>query len=291
MIVSREMEDLALAHANGTCQNGDSCISPTSVPGTAFVQGKCVMCCRYETTKHFNDMFDYGTTNLIEKGTLNPYTNISNEYPESSLLDKTDIHVFKCIDGPFVLFNENDYTLVDEFKVTQKIAKPNCINWFETLIDIEKSSLPAKKKWVFAYCKSSKCKKNFFSIVDQQSATGMTDTVYNLETDTLQCSTCKIDVEYIYSNDYTNFVTYNEEDYTKCSFCDTIVKFDVRKSPSACSGCVNMLSKRAQDAKKVCLYCNIHVNTSRRGGNKCITQSDGTVIYLCKLHSKNFVSS
>ena len=291
MIISRETEEIALNSANGTCINGEVCVSPTAIPGTALVDGKCVLCCRYETTQKFNDLFDFGVRNTSNETNINPYTNITNEYHENVLLDKTDIHIYKRISGPFIRYDKNDYTLVDDVKVVQNFERPKTINWVKTLIDIERSTDPVPSKWFIAHCTTQKCKKKLFSIVDQQSATGMIDTVYNLGTNSLQCSYCKNDVEYIYSNEMSNLVQYNKEDYTKCSFCNTLIKFNVLQSPRTCTTCLNGLVKRAQDAKKVCLYCNVHVNTSRRGGNKSIKQSDGTVIYLCKVHSKLVINN
>lgn len=291
ILISRETEEIALSRANGTCANRDKCVSPTVIPGTAIANGKCVLCCRYETTKTFNDLFDFGVEAHTNCEAINPYTNITNDYRKEVLLDITDKHSYKCISGPFVKYNEDDYTLIDDLKVVQNFKPVKTIHWINTLINIEKQVLPINKGWSIAYCKTTKCKKKVFSIIDQQSATGMTDTVYNLNTGTIQCSSCKVDINVIHSNDKTGLVTYNEEDYTKCSFCNTIVKFDVFSAPPTCTSCLNSMVKRAQDAKKVCLYCNIHVNTSRRGGNKSVVQPDGSVIYLCKVHSKNFVSN
>ena len=287
-MITRKYEELLLAKADGSCVNGKQCISPTIKPGTAVKNiGKCVLCCRFEATKLFDNLYDVACSDITENVFVNPYNNIDGDYDVKYYLDALDKHVYKGVSGPFIRYNSKHYKTIDNKKgIEQLIPNSEQLNWLVHIIDMNRSSFQQyNEKWYMIVCQNSKCRENVLSILDQQNSVGLNNTVFNLGEKKLLCGLCKSQTTRIDSKP-NGLIEWKSNHYTKCAFCSTNILFNSMRFPQACSHCTSQFIKKAQDSLKICCYCNIPVNVNRRNGGKMITTENGTTKYYCKIHFK-----
>ena len=289
MIFTRKFEEQTMRISDGSCKNGSRCISLTDNPGTAIGDtGKCVLCCRFEATELYDRMYDIATSN--SDVIVNPYRNISGDYNEEFYLKINDINLFRNVTGPFIRFNIDHYKLSDDSRgIVQLIPETYKLNWFSCLIDLERSTFQkSDPNWYIVVCKNARCSGNVLTILDNQSAIGVHNCVYNLKNDYLQCVKCKTKTSNVFSKKCPiPLINHGGISYTKCEFCKTAIMFDVTNFPQVCTCCLKKLKAKANESLKVCCYCNIPVNLNRRNGGKEERNEHGISKYYCKVHYKN----
>ena len=285
-LFTRTQEERVLSHADGSCVNGDRCVSPTVDPGTAAVNGKCILCCRYETTKRFDD---HGATST--NAVLNVYSNCSGDYDTSAYLDQTEPNKFNGIFGPFIRYNKKDYKASNKRRtgVIQNIprAPSGDINWIDANFDMDRClniDIIDREDWHITFCAKKGCKQDIFTLIDQQRAMGVDGTVVDVDSDDLQCAGCRTSVSTIQSNPLSGVIAYKKKLYARCIFCKNVVLFNKENCPQTCESCIKDFQKKAEDALSVCYYCRRPINVDGRNGSETYTIENDQHIFLCRNH-------
>lgn len=286
-LIERSEEEGALLHADNTCARGKGCVSPTVNAGTAFAGPLCIMCLRMEVTERFNRLYDEGV-HVDNPPPINPYVNVGGDYPDEYLLDITDPGVYKGVSGPFVRYDPSHYVRVGENGVRQNIpVTPPGSNWFSRLIDVGQSVAVPDPRWFIVACPNGNCSRDIFTLIDQQSATGVDHVVYNLDSGRVECVDCHHPTETIYSGGPCNMVLHRGKHYSRCVFCLNILPLNLLASPQVCGTCTKENQVRAMELNRTCSHCGVVVNVGRRKGGKCVPGADGPK-YLCKQHLKKY---
>ena len=240
--LSRFEEEKFLLNPNDTCINKNNCVTPTKKKGRAIKSiGKCVLCCRFEATKKFEKK-------EFSNIPYNLYINFDYDYNDNYYLDNSNDNIFKNISGPFIRYNELDYSIFND-GIIQNFNKKNIhinLKWFENMIDINRSIFSNNLNFNIAICSNTLCKKNFKTILDKQSSKGVENCIFNLKTKIIECENCEKPIKKIYSNSYQDIsiLNYRNKSLTICLFCGCAIYFNVKKSTQTCTGCSMNLKKR-----------------------------------------------
>lgn len=292
-VYTRQEEELNLAHSGGTCQNSQECATVTDFgfkrAGTAFVDQKCVLCCRKEVTNKFNHLMLCGKSEGVNSSIYNPYMVCDTDYPTNVFVDTEDRNAFRGITGPFVRYNINDYKVVGPDQLKQTIPTVGRLNWYSVLLDLRRSTFLKSAicdPWFLASCSNPKCRQDILTIVGQHKSIGMTNVVYDLNKKRTKCAKCMGDVLYTHVDPTLKMtlLEYNDVVYTKCLFCDIIIWYNKLHTAQACETCTTTLSEKAFEQTKVCERCGVSVTVNRRGGVKMNDPKTGKTVYYCKSH-------
>lgn len=292
-VFTRQEEELNLAHCGGTCNNSGNCAMITDFgfkrAGTAFVNQKCVLCCRKEVTNKFNHLMLCGKSEGVKSAIYNPYMVCNTDYPSNVFVDADDRNAFRGITGPFVRYNINDYQKVGPEQLKQTLPTMDCLNWYDVLLDLRRSNFLKSAKdnpWFLSACSTKKCRQDILTIVGQYKSIGMTNVVYDLNEQRTKCSKCLGNVRYKHADQTLpmTLLEYKDVFYTKCLFCDIIIRYNKLQTAQACDTCCVSLQEKAFEQTKVCERCGVPVTVNRRGGVKMNDPKTGKIVYYCKSH-------
>ena len=133
-------------------------------------------------------------------------------------------------------------------------------------------------------CPTAKCRQGVLTFVDHQAACGCDNTLVNLHSGRLECATCRALVGTAWSCPDTGMVEVAQHLYTRCAFCHAAVSFSKTASPQQCTRCRREHTEKAIETARVCVYCDVQVTLSRRGGAQTIRLDDGSSCHLCRQH-------
>lgn len=268
IIVQKVEEELLLASCDGTCSNGRECRCVvdigTDLPGQA--------------------MFDYGFTTcvLCQRANGQEYCTIPENYPISWIYDgykiKYDTSNYRKI-GPNSIEHNTDG--VDQDDIYKE-------SWVSSLYYTATELVDTKfANWKLVVCDTPGCKHNVHVYIDVHRAIGVSNSYYDVIDECVKCEFCHNALRYIDSNN--GIVEYDNQTYTQCRFCSTIIFFTPKVPVQVCTTCFKHCKSDVQKGRHICLYCKNTVNVTQKKNiqefkiRKTPTSRTETV-YLCRLH-------
>lgn len=250
--------------------------------GTCINDEKCLCVVDHGTTLAGKSMCDYGfpTCLLCQRHGGQSHTTIPESYPKSWVTSDFKINYKK---EHYKRNGEN--SIVQETGDNDDIIKETWVNtlYYTSTEYVSKSNV----EWKLAVCD---CKYAIHAYIDVNRAIGVSNSYYDVMCDIVKCEYCHSPLKYIDSND--GIVTYNDNVYTKCRFCNTVVLFKEKEYIQTCSTCYEKCKHDDQKSRHICIYCKNSINVSQRKNiqefkiRKTQTSRVETV-YLCRLHRIN----
>lgn len=281
IVVLKSDEDYLLGDCDNSCSYGHLCVCKTILGMTNAGQGmydfgftKCVLCMRRDYSR------DYSVTNRFP-----PYRVVADNYPREWLLD-----------GAFIRFNKNDYAVSGDRTIIQMVDKyeKSPVSWISTMYETGVSKVPVEStRWFMAVCTTENCKQTIHSYIDEHRAIGIDKSYMDLSTNTVKCLFCHKGLTYV--DDVNGIVTYNNQHYSRCRFCHTIVNHDNGVALQICTTCRKLNQEEQKLLERVCMHCGNTVPVNKKGGSQTIIVrgTDGTIkeYFLCRHHRIKNISA
>jgi hypothetical protein len=293
-VFTRQEEERNISQCGGTCANMHECAMIKDfgfkTRGTAFVNEKCVLCCRKEVTNRFYHLLLCAKSEGIFTEIYNPYMVCDTDYPPNVFIDYEDPNTFRGITGPFVRYDVKDYRKVSTNCLIQTFPETKVSNWYAILINLSSSNFikSSANPWFIASCPNDNCKLDILTIVGQYKSIGINNAVYDLETKCTKCNKCGSRVLYTYADQSLRMTLLQHNDcfYTKCIYCDVIIRYNKLRTAQLCEHCYTSMQERGYQKTKVCERCGVAVSLNRRGGTKYMDKGSGKTLYFCKSHKQ-----
>ena len=290
---ARTLEEEYLFNCDGSCTSGDDCACLSHGVANA---GKrlplldvCVLCARRSTTRHYEYLLDCGNAQEGQRVLINPYCNQEGDYDVRFYLDNLDRTIFRAVGGPFIAYDPQHYQKVNDcgIKQTFRLIERNWLSRIFTFTYTYRLASPKNPQWFAYFCMNPRCKLDLLNFVDQVSAEGSPNIIYDVSQDVLLCLKCKHKATKVFSTCFKNNVhlilKHRGKSFSRCSFCNTMVHFDKYRFPQSCKECHETHVKLSLDRSKICYICSIPVNGGRRGGCQSFDISNKKY-FLCKHH-------
>lgn len=270
IVVQKCEEDLMLSTCDGTCKNGPAC--------------KCIV--DIGTTLAGQAMFDYGISTCVlcqrSDGQLNHCT-IPENYPVSWIVDGYKIKYDK---RHYRKSGMNSIEQVIDEVDEQDIFKESWISsLYYTSTELVDSSVV---NWKLSVCdQSPKCKHPIHAYIDVHRAIGVSNCYYDVLKGVVMCEFCNVPLRTLESK--KGVIHFNNNTYTQCRFCFTIILYSSNLPVQVCSTCSTQCKNENQKGRHICLYCKNSINVDQRKNiqefkiRKTPTSRTETV-YFCRLH-------
>jgi hypothetical protein len=268
IVAQKSEEDLLLATCDGTCSNGEKC--------------RCIVDIGTELAGQA--MFDYGFTTcvLCQRAIGQQYCTIPENYPVSWIYDGYKIKYDK---GNYRRIGTNSIEQVIDQVCEDDTYKES---WISSLYYTSTELVDVNSvNWKLVVCDTPKCKHPVHAYIDVHRAIGVSNSYYDVVDECVKCEFCHKALRYIFSNN--GIVEYNNQSYTQCRFCSTIIFFSPKVPVQVCTTCTAQCKSDVQKGRHICFYCKNSVNVSQRKNiqefkiRKTPTSRTETV-YLCRLH-------
>jgi len=291
---ARSLEEEYLLDCDGSCASGIRCVSLSHGVSRAGrrlpLLEVCVLCARQQTTRLYNELLFCG--NATEGGhlLLNPYCNHEGDYDVRCYLDNLERHSFHAIGGPFIAYDPEHYKKVSDCGIEQTLRLVES-NWLSRLFTFDYSGIkpgPRRPQWWAYFCRNPRCKLDLLNFVDKVCAEGSPNIVYDVSQDNVLCLKCNQKATKVFSTCLTPNIHLILQDsiagtFSRCSFCNTLIRFDKYRFPQCCGACHETHLKMSIERLQVCYVCNTFVHHSRRGGCQTFNLNN-TKYFLCRNH-------
>jgi len=263
IVVQKSEEDDYLHKCDGTCINSFKCLCikdlNTRRAGTAMashgLQG-CVLCERKART----------------------YNILSYNYPRDMVVLNRQ-----------VLYDKKHFTKVNTNSIVQfQGFSPTSVDWYKLIFNTKQQPFN-NDEWSLVFHVNTNCKYNILTNIEKGYSLGMKFVNYNLEQNKLKCGKCFESVSKITSSG--NIVSYNSLDFTLCSICNCVVRYDDFKPFQICQDCRTVLNKKIEELQSTCFICHDKASTVHQTLSIIGSGRKKRKVVLCRFHSVDTDSS